>query len=284
MNYFVKQLAIIAVIAVVTVAGFAIWFGIAWSRGEERARQSREDLRTGKEHFGDQPALFAVAQAIVRNDQEAIRAAAKNVPDLQTPGREGRTLLHFAVSKTYHHDEHVEAVKTLLSLGANPNHNNGQPDSFAMVEAAEGSALVLRAMLDGGGDPNGRDEDGIPMILRNWRVSFYTDSQSRARLDLLLDRGADINSTMPESRSCCIGYSVLLYRTSMGLDKPQAYADALHLLERGADPHRVAPDGMTFAKMLVAHREQFARESKGASPELVALWKAAESRGILTAQ
>ena len=34
MNYLARQLAIIAVIAVVTVAGFAIWFGIAWSRGE----------------------------------------------------------------------------------------------------------------------------------------------------------------------------------------------------------------------------------------------------------
>ena len=171
-------------------------------------------------------------------------------------------------------------MKTLLSLGANPNHNNGRPDSFAMVEAAEGSALVLRAMLDGGGDPNSRDEDGVPIILRNWRVSFYTDSQSRARLNLLLDRGADINSTMPESRWGCAGYSVLLYRTSMGLEKPQAYVDALHLLERGADPHPAGGDGMTLVKMLVAHREQLTRDRKGPPAEFLALWEAAQARGI----
>jgi hypothetical protein len=44
--------------------------------------------------FGDQPALFAVAQAIVKNDQDAIRAAAKALPDLQAPGRDGATLLY----------------------------------------------------------------------------------------------------------------------------------------------------------------------------------------------
>ena len=281
---FIKIIGLIATTAFLVVVAFAVWFGIAWSRGEERARQSREDLRSGKEHFGDQPTLFAVAQAIVKNDSEAIRAAAQNVQDLQAPGRDGRTLLHFAGSQTYHHDEHVEAVKTLLSLGADPNHNNSRPDSFALVEAAEGSALVLRVMLDGGGDPNGRDEDGVPIILRNWRVSFYTDSQSRARLEFLLDRGADIDSTMPESGWCCAGYSVLLYRTSMGLEKPRAYADALHLVERGADPHRAGADGMTFAKMLGAHREHFLRENKEPPGDFDRLWGWAQAHGVFAIQ
>jgi hypothetical protein len=40
----------------------------------------------------DQPALFAVAQGIVKNDPEAIRTAAKSVPDLQAPGRNGRNV------------------------------------------------------------------------------------------------------------------------------------------------------------------------------------------------
>jgi hypothetical protein len=83
----------------------------------------------------------------------------------------------------------VESVKTLLSLGADPNYNNGQPRSFALAHAAEGSALVLRVMLDGGGDPNGRDAEGVPIILSNWDVSYYTDSQGHARFDLLLSAG-----------------------------------------------------------------------------------------------
>ena len=65
--------------------------------------------------LGDQPALFAVAQAIVKNDQEAIRAAARAVPDLQTRGQHGTTLLDFAVTSSWPRSELVAAVKTLLA-------------------------------------------------------------------------------------------------------------------------------------------------------------------------
>ena len=93
---FIKIIALFVTIAFLGVVAFMVWFGVAWSRGEERARQSREDLRSGKEDFGDQPALFAVAQAIVKNDPDAIRAAAQNLPDLQAAGGTGKTLLYFA--------------------------------------------------------------------------------------------------------------------------------------------------------------------------------------------
>lgn len=280
---FLKVFLIIATIAFLGYVAFIVWFGLEWAKGEERARLQREDLRSGKEDFGDQPALFAVAQAIVRNDQEAIRAAAKEVPDLQAAGRTGKTLLYFAVGQTWHQEHKVEAVKTLLSSGADPNYNNGQEYSFALVEAGQASAPVLRAMLDGGGDPNGRNEEGVPLILLNWRVSYYTDTQSRARLDLLLDRGADINTTIPGTGGCCPGYTILLFRTRMAFDDENVYVDALHLLERGADPNRVAPDGMTFAKMLLAHREKFARENKQPPPDFQPLWDWAQARGLLTA-
>ena len=278
----IKIIFIIATIAFLGVVAFMVWFGIAWSRGEERAQQSREDQRSGKEAFGDQPALFAVAQAIVRNDPEGIRAAAKNVPDLQAAGRDGTTLLYFAVKSTWHHEERVEAVKTLISLGANPNYNNGQKNSFALAHAGEASALVLRAMLDGGGDPNGRDAEGVPIILSNWDVSYYTDTQSHSRFALLVERGADINSTMPETGRCCAGYSLVLYRTTKGFGEERTYADALHLLERGADPNRVANDGMTLAKKLMEHREQFAREKQEPPEGFERLWEWAQSHGLFS--
>lgn len=277
----IKIISTIATIAFVGIVASMVWFVIEWSRGEEHARQRREDLRSGKEDFGDQPALFAVAQAVVRNDQEAIRVAAKNVPDLQAAGRTGKTLLYFAVGQTWHAVHKVAAVKTLLSLGADPNYNNGKEYSFALVEAGQAATPVLQVMLEGGGDPNGRDKDGVPLLFLNWGVSYYAESQSRARLNLLLDRGADIKAIMPETGRCCPGYTVLLYRTSMGFDDENVYADALHLLERGADPSRVAPDGMTFAKMLVAHRERFSRENKPPPPDFQPLWDWAQGRGLL---
>ena len=166
-------------------------------KGEVHRRQGEEEVRSGRWDFGDQPALFAVAHAIVKNDQEAIRAAAKALPDLQAPGRDGTTLLYFAVTQSWQRPELVESVKTLLSLGADPNYTNGHRDSFALANAVHGSARLLQSMLDAGGNPNARDEFGRPIILMNWYLGYYENDQ-RARLDLLLDRGADPNRAAPD--------------------------------------------------------------------------------------
>src|SRR5438876_10552701 len=216
-----KKILLIAGICVALVV--AAWvclivvFLVDMERGEKHQRQIREEQRSGKWDFGDQPALFAVAHAIVTNDQDAIRVAAKALPDLQTPGRYGMTLLYFAVTQSWQRPELAEAVRTLLSLGADPNYSNGKRDSFAMANAVHASAPVLRAMLEAGGNPNARDEFGRPIILMNWYLGYYANDQ-RARLDLLLDRGAGINATMPQSESEFSGYTLLLYRTRMGPD------------------------------------------------------------------
>jgi hypothetical protein len=251
-------------------------FVVDMDRGEQHQREFREEQRSGRLDFGDQPALFAVAQAIVKNDPDAIRAAAKALPDLQAPGRDGATLLDFAVTQSWQRPETVESIRTLLSLGADPNYVNGKSNSFAMANAAHASASVLRAMLDAGGNPNARDEFGRPIILMNWYLGYFPD-QARARLDLLLDRGADVNSAMPETASDDAGYTLLLYRTKMGPGDSLAYGDALTLLERGADPNRAAADGMTFEKMLNDHRSHFGRTPPA---EFARLWDWAETHGV----
>jgi len=278
-----KKILLIAGICVALVVAawvcLVVAFIVDMERGEEHQRQIREEQRSGKWDFGDQPALFAVAQGIVKNDQDAIRAAAKAVPDLQAPGRYGMTLLYFAVTESWQRPELVESVRTLLSLGADPNHTNGHRNSFAMFYAVHASADVLRAMLDAGGNPNARDEVGQAMILMNWYLGYYKD-QARSRLELLLDRGADVNSTMPVSEWANSGYTLLLHRTKMGLDDHLAYADALTLLERGADPNRPGADGMAFGKMLTDHRAHFGK-LKPTPMEFVALWDWAEKHGIV---
>ncbi len=256
-------------------------FWIDLEKGDVHRRQIDEEMRSGRYDFGDQPALLAVAQAISANDQDAIRAAAKAVPDLQAPGRDGTTLLCWAVRETWQRPQLVDSVKTLLSLGADPNFTNGHRDSFAMGNAVHGSARLLQSMLDAGGDPNARHEFGRPIILMNWYLGYYPNDQ-RARLDLLLDRGADINSAMPESESEFAGYTLLLYRTEEGRRySSSAYADALHLLERGADPNRAGADGMTLGKMLMDHRAHFQRTRKNPPVEFATLWDWAEKHGIV---
>ena len=280
----VKKILLIGGICLALAVGAVVCLFVAvflsMETGEKHQRQIREDQRSGKWHFGEQPASFAVAQAIVKNDQDGIRAAAKALPDLQTPGRDGATLLYFAVTQSWQRPELAEAVRTLLSLGADPNYTNGKRDSFAMANAVHASAPVLRAMLGAGGNPNTRDEFGEPMILKNWYLGYYRD-QARSRLDLLLDHGADVNSAMPESASDSAGYTLLLYRTKMGLDDKLAYADALALLERGADPNRAGADGTTFGKMLGEHKAHFGRTHKQPPAEFAALWDWAEKHGII---
>jgi len=276
-------IGVIALLAVVALAG-VVWLFVAFyldmEKGEQHRRQLQAELDSGRWDFGDQPALFAVAQGIVKNDPQGIRAAAKNVTDLQAPGRDGATLLDFAVRRSWQHPEAVDAVKTLLSLGADPNYTNGSRDSFAMANAVHASAPVLRAMLDAGGNANTRDEFGRPIILMNWYLGYYT-SQARSRLELLLDHGADVNSAMPRDRSDSAGYPLLLYRTAMGLKDRLAYADALLLLERGADSSRAGADGMTFGNILMAHRAHFQQTLKPPPTEFATLWDWAEKRGIV---
>ena len=280
----VKKIVIISLSCLALAVGGVVWLFVAFymsmERGEEHRRQLQAEQRSGKWDFGDQPALFAVAHAIVKNDQEAIRSAAKALPDLQAPGREGTTLLYFAVTQSWQRPELVEAVKTLLSLGANPNYTNGHRNSFALANAVHGSALLLRYMLEAGGDPNARDEFGQPIILMNWYLGYYPN-QARSRLELLLDRGADVNSAMPEDGSDSAGYTLLLYRTKMGLDDNLAYVDALTLLERGADPNRAGADGMIFGKMLMDQRAHFGRRLKPPPVQFAALWDWAGKHGII---
>src|SRR6266496_3786914 len=143
-------------------AGVVVWFFVAFyvsmERGEEHRRQLQAEQRSGKWDFGDQPALFAVAHAIVKNDQEVIRAAAKALPDLQAPGRDGTTLLYFAVTQSWQRPELVEAVKTSLSLGADPNYSYGHGNSLALANSVTPPALLLRCSPGPCADANACDQ------------------------------------------------------------------------------------------------------------------------------
>jgi ankyrin repeat protein len=262
---------IVAALIVGAPAAFFGWWTISLARSEARHRVEMADLRSGKYAFGDQPALFAVAQAIANNDQEAIRAAAKQVPDLQAPGRDGKTLLNFAVRESWQRPELVAAVKTLLEIGANPNFTNGQDESFAMADAIHGSALLLRTMLDGGGNPNTLDARGNPIAFGIWHLNYF-EAEQRARLELLVDRGADVNATLRDDETWQGGFSLLLFRTNVGRGDPAAYTDAIYLLDHGADPHRRSPDGTTLAQMLAEHRQYFATTEQSVPPEFEQLW------------
>ncbi|MGZ4983512.1 MAG: ankyrin repeat domain-containing protein [Chthoniobacterales bacterium] len=247
---------------------------------EAKNQQYVNDLHSGREDFREQPALLAVAEAIAKNDENAIRAAAKNVPDLNAAGREGKTLLFFAVDQALERPELVKAVEVLLSLGADPNYNNGQLNSFAMWRAVNGEARLLRTMLDAGGNPNAPDFRGNPIIFDIWDLNYFVADRPM-RFRLLLDRGADVNSVLPETNPIFPGYSILLFRARSGVSEPAAYTDALELLDRGADFNRVGDEGMTLVKMLTKQRTEFSSYGTTISPEYNALVEWLKTHGAI---
>jgi hypothetical protein len=87
LKWAIGVIAVVVLMALAAVIWFFVAFYVSMERGEENRRQLQALQDSGKWDFGDQPALFAVAQGIVKNNPDAIRAAAKAVPDLQAPGR-----------------------------------------------------------------------------------------------------------------------------------------------------------------------------------------------------
>ncbi len=238
-------------------------FEIGGCLDSAKSKRNAADLQSGRVYFREQPALQAVANAIERNDEEAIRAALKNVPDVQAAGREGTTLLYFAVYEASVRPLLVKAVATLLSCGADPNYNNGG-NSFVMERAVTGDVQVLRTLLDAGGNPNGRDFFGDPIIFTVFHLQDY-ERKCRPRLRLLLDCGADVNST--RLKRDVPGYTLLLSVVREGGDQPVAFLDALDLLERGADFNRAAQDRIALVKMLAEQRRAWSANGRAAPPE-----------------
>jgi hypothetical protein len=142
---------IVAALIVGAPAAFFGWWATSLAISESRHRQRVEELHSGRYHFGDQPSLLTIAQAISINDVETIRTAAREVRDVQAPGRDGMTLLNFAVTQCWHKPQLVSAVAALLAAGADPNFTSGERDSYAMANSVHGPVALLRTMLDAGG-------------------------------------------------------------------------------------------------------------------------------------
>ena len=259
---------------------FGLWT-ISLSRSEARAQKETQESESGRADFGHDPALFAVADAIARNDPDAVRTAAKGVPNLQQPGRDGMTLLNFAVKKCWSRPEFSKSARALLDSGADPNFTNESRESFAMANSIHGPVALLWMMLQAGGNANAVDELGRPMIFGNWQLE-YNEKDRRARLELLAGRGLDLNATLPVEQHTFSGYPLLLYRTNVGRGDHEAYNDAMFLIERGADPNRAAPDGTTLLTMLTDHMQFFSQRETGAPEQFLVLFRFLEQRALPT--
>ena len=147
---------------------------------------------TNPEQFFD-GRMLEMARAIQSNDMVRLRQLAVG-QNLNQPGRQDMSLLWFAMQPD---QLNTEAVKTLVSLGADPAANPikdfGSPlDYVFMSRKSPGDTTglkLLQAMLDGGMSPNKVDPYGTTLL----QMAAGPGSASLAIIQLLLQRGADVN-------------------------------------------------------------------------------------------
>jgi len=226
------------------VVFFATMIGVCNIAEAAPANIKAEDFFAGR-----QLAAYRAAQL---GDTGYLTWAAGEGLDLNSSGAQEMTLLGLAVVTA-----DSQAVVTLMRVGADPNQvipDAGSPAMLAIVKDIypHGSPLpkseALRALLDGGYDPNQMLSNGEPYL---FIFVHYNDWQG---LWLALERGGNINVKRRD------GKSLLTYLIEEG-----DYAQAGELVVAGAD---VAAGDEDDGTALRAIEEHIAK----AEPALGKLW------------
>lgn len=199
-----------------------------------------------EKHFAG-PQLV-LAKAIQAADRGSVLRLVKET-DLNTPGSDDLTLLFFAINESIYNDnppERLEIVSDLVREGADPlQPQRNMPGSPAEIAAKGDKDIWLKALLDGGLDPNARDKPyHVPLI-------FTTlESKNTATLALMLERGVDINTRNS------LGETPLVDAFFKGdFDK------VFFLLDHGADPNPVNKQGRSFRQMVNRKIQQVKEDS-----------------------
>jgi hypothetical protein len=187
--------------------------------------------------------LLPLAQAIENNDLKKLEQQLTQTPSDQYRHAEqgGMTLLLYAMM-----NRHPEAMQVLLTHGIDPNQNTLLGENKLQVQPVGAAAVgedvaILKLLLDHGGDPNSRYNDA-PALCAS------ADADRFPQMHLLLERGADINSTALDGSTAAVT-----------LADHGRFDEVAYLIKRGADIHKPDKYGATLA---------FAVQARYVSPTL----------------
>ncbi|MGF6263106.1 hypothetical protein OKW49_004034 [Paraburkholderia youngii] len=173
-------------------------------------------------------AQLELAQAIERGDMGQVRRLAPKT-DLNTPGRKNMTMLFFAFQEALQRDPHRLAVASeVVKAGADPLQEVPDFGDPLGVMLNSSHPEFLRAMLDGGVDPNLISE-GTPIIFDVAKES------TSASLKLLVERGVDVNRR--DSLRNSVLFEALMNNALDQID---------YLLDHGANPSTYNINGVSF--------------------------------------
>lgn len=204
------------------------------------------------DHPFTDPQLAPLADAVVRGDADALRAALAGAgvhPD--APGSDGSSLLQLAVAAG-----DAEVVAALLDAGADPDRQPPGGGSAMHVAAFGDDPALLRLLLDRGGDPDVRNRvTGETPLVR------AILGGNRAQVDMLLEAGADPgladnNGATPLHAAGSIN----------------AGGVVLRLLEAGAPAHATNSAGETFQPYYFQMREALLNERARGERQAVLAW------------
>jgi ankyrin repeat protein len=185
-------------------------------------------------YYGDMPALkLLLANGADPNINTNVTAGFGQIHGLNPTSGGNATPLAAAVSQ-----KHADAVAELIRAKADPNGSTA--DGYPLIVSAMGDAPMLKALLEGGADPNRPDLGGMPPLM------YAVTQGPQPAVELLLAYKADPNIGRPQ-----YGWTPLLeaaQRDSKGI--------AEVLLKAGADVNAKADDGWTPLHMAVSRKQR----------------------------
>jgi uncharacterized protein len=217
-----------------------------------------------------------LSQAIKDGNQQAVRSLLKEGADVNAPGPDGTTPLHWAVEAN-----DLETVQLLLHAGARAQARNRYGVTPLSLAAGNGNAAIVDVLLKAGADPSATlpggqtilmtaarsgDPEAVRLLIRgsdvNARESTYGETalmwaaaqNHPGAVQVLLEHGAEINARSGELKYSqdhfgLEGVNTILphgYWTALMYAARQGSLEASRaLLAGGADRNLVDPDGTT---------------------------------------
>ena len=139
------------------------------------------------------PSLAAASAALIKaaasGDVTSVRALIRQKHDVNAPGQDGATALHWAVRA-----DDLAIVEALLGAGARVDVANALGVVPVYVAAEQGNAAVLRRLLDAKADVHAADAAGDTLLMAAVRAG------SPEAVRLLLERGARVDAVAPDVR------------------------------------------------------------------------------------